>query len=476
MATIPTTKYAISDGVYIAYQVHGRGAVDLVTVPPAVSHLDLRWDDPAYARALRRLGSFARVIALDKRGSGLSDRTAKLPSAEEQVADIAAVMDAAGSERAFLFGGVDGGAASLLFAATQPARARGVVAYAVPPAVLKTPDYPWGIDPAALEMLLEAAERDWGGPTLASLLAPSASGDPAFAQWFGRFFRSAVSPGAAVTWLRDLAKLDIRHALPTVPVPTLVLQRKDDPLFRVEAGRYLSERLPDAKYVEVPGRDHLYWVGDAEPMLDEIREFVTGTRVDPDPDRVLATVLFTDMVGSTELATSLGDRRWRDLLEAHNDVVRKELSLYGGREVDTAGDGFFAVFDGPARAIRCAQSIAERVRGIGAEIRAGVHTGEVELRGDKVQGVSVHIGARIAGPGGTERSARIRHGPGSRGRFGALVRRSRRARAEGSAGPVAALGGRDVSRGIQRGARRPARGSYETRCPAGLLSDERARE
>jgi class 3 adenylate cyclase len=396
MSAVPETKYAVSDGVHIAYQVHGSGSVDLVIASPAVSHLDLRWDHPTYSSVLNRLGSFARVISFDKRGSGLSDRV-RLPTMEEQVADIAAVMDAAGSDKAYLFGGLDGGVACLIFAATYPQRAAGVITYATPPRFRQSDDFPWGLDDAGVEMFLDITERHWGDPMLLSVIAPSASEDPAFVDWFVRLQRSAVSPGAAAAWIRDLADLDLRDAIATVSTPVLVLNRKQDPVVDPGAARYLADLMPNAQFVELPGQDYLFWVGDAAAVIEQIQRFTVGTHFDPEPDRVLATLLFTDIVGSTELATSVGDRKWRDLLDQHNSVVRRQLGIFRGTEIDTAGDGFFAMFDGPARAVRCAGASTMNVRSLGMDIRAGVHTGEVERVPDGVRGLAVHVGARITG-------------------------------------------------------------------------------
>ncbi len=396
MISPPPTRYARSGEVHIAYQVNGDGPVDLVFVPPAVSHLDYRWEEPSYERLLRRLGSFARVISLDKRGSGLSDRTAALPSPEEQVEDIEAVMDAAGCEQASLLGGLDGGVASILFAVAHPERTQRLITYATAARTLKSADYPWGLDREELEALVDLVEQDWGGRTFLQLSAPTVADDARFVQWFGRFQRSAVSPAAAAAWMRGLAEIDVRDVLSEVAVPVLVLQRADDRIVDAGHGRYLAEHIRDAKYVELPGADYLLWVRDTDLLLDEVQEFLTGVRAEVEPDRIVATVLFTDVVGSTELAARMGDRRWRDLLDAHHAVVRRVLERFRGQEVDTAGDGFFAVFDAPARAIRSATAIRDEVRNLGIDIRAGLHAGEVEMRADRASGLAVHIGARVA--------------------------------------------------------------------------------
>jgi class 3 adenylate cyclase len=396
MTTPPPTRYARSGDVHIAYQVNGQGQIDLVFVPPAVSHLDYRWEEPSYERLLERLGSFARVISLDKRGSGLSDRTAALPTPQEQVRDIESVMNAAGSERASLLGGLDGGVASILFAAAHPERTERLVTYATAARTLRSDDYPWGVDPEELEALVELVEQDWGGQAFLRLAAPTVADDARFVQWFGRFQRSAVSPAAAAAWMRGLADIDIRDVLSDVAAPTLVLQRSDDLIVNAGHGRYLADHIRGAKYVELPGADYLLWVRDTERLIDEIQEFLTGSLAEAEPDRAVVTVLFTDIVGSTELAARIGDRRWRDLLDAHHAVVRRVLGRFGGHEVDTAGDGFFAVFDSPGRAIRSATTMRDETHALGIDIRAGLHTGEVDMRADRASGLAVHIGARVA--------------------------------------------------------------------------------
>jgi class 3 adenylate cyclase len=376
--------------------VNGDGQIDLVFVPPAVSHLDYRWEEPSYERLLERLGSFARVISLDKRGSGLSDRTTALPTPQEQVQDIESVMNAVGSERVSLLGGLDGGVASILFAAAHPERTERLVTYATAARTLWSEDYPWGVDPGELEALVEMVEQDWGGQAFLRLAAPTVADDARFVQWFGRFQRSAVSPAAAAAWMRGLADIDVRDVLSEVAAPTLVLQRSGDLIVNAGHGRYLAEHIRGAKYVELPGADYLLWVRDTDRLIDEIQEFLTGSLAEVEPDRAVVTVLFTDIVGSTELAARIGDRRWRDLLDAHHAAVRRVLGRFGGHEVDTAGDGFFAVFDSPGRAIRSATMMRDETHALGIDIRAGLHTGEVEMRADRASGLAVHIGARVA--------------------------------------------------------------------------------
>ena len=407
--TDPKTRYARSGEVHIAYQALGEGARDLLLVPGFVSHVEHFWEDPGVARFLRRLASFSRLIFFDKRGTGLSDRVpdSELPTLEQRMDDVRAVMDDVGSNRAALIAPSDAGAMATLFAATYPERTTGLILYGCFAASAKDPDYPWGMTSDELaehdRTITERWQHSWGqGALYLELFAPSMLGNERYEEWFARLERLSVSPGAAITLARMNRQIDVRHILPAIQVPTLVLHRKDDRVVSVEEGRYLAERIPGAKYVELSGADHWPWNGDSDSILQEVREFLTGTREIPEPDRVLATVLFTDIVGSTKLAASMGDRRWAELLEDHHQLIRRELDRFRGREIDTAGDGFLATFDGPARAIRCASAIREAVKGLGIEIRAGLHTGECELVGEKMRGVAVHIGARVAalaGPG-----------------------------------------------------------------------------
>jgi pimeloyl-ACP methyl ester carboxylesterase/class 3 adenylate cyclase len=394
---VPTTKYARSGDVHIAYQVVGEGSHDLILVPGWVSHVEYAWQEPSYSSFLRRLASFARLILLDRRGTGMSDRVAELPTLEQRMDDVRAVMDAAGSERAALCGLSEGGPMCLLFAATYPARTAALVLYGSYARMLRAPDYPIGIPAGAIEVFLERIENNWGTGTLsAEHFAPSLAQDPAFRESWARFERLAVSPGGMKALVRMLHETDARATLPLIRVPTLILHRQGDRVSRTDASRYIAERVRGAKYVELPGSDHFPWVGDTGGVVDEIAEFLTGVRHQPEPDRVLATVLFTDIVGATERAASLGDRRWRELLDQHHAVVRQQLTRFRGREIDTAGDGFLAAFDGPARGVRCASAVVDAVRRLGLEIRAGLHTGECEVMGDKLGGIAVHTGARVA--------------------------------------------------------------------------------
>ncbi len=394
MAMQPETKYAKSGDVNIAYQVVGDGPFDLVLVPSAVSHLECNWEEPSYAQFLHRLASFSRLIMLDKRGTGLSDRVAvaELPTIEQRMDDVRAVMDAVGSERAALLGGSEGAAMTALFAATYPERTSALVLYG---AVVKSRI---GLRPTdeQLQPILDALERSWGQGINIALMAPSRAGDEQFRRWWARYERLGASPGAYVAHFRMNIDINVTHVLSTIHVPTLILHRTGDRVVSVEEGRYLAQRIPGAKYVELPGIDHIWMVGDSDAILDEIQEFLTGVRPAPEPDRVLATVLFTDIVGSTQRAAQLGDRRWHELLDSYYALSRRELERFRGREVKTTGDGFLATFDGPARGIRCACAVSDAAEQLGLPIRAGLHTGECEVLGEDVGGIAVHIGARVA--------------------------------------------------------------------------------
>ena len=398
------TRYTRSRDVNIAYQVVGspEAALDLVFVPGWVSNVEYMWEDPRIGHFLRRLASFSRLIVFDKRGTGLSDRAVEMPTLEQRMDDVRAVMDAVNSQRAAIFGVSEGGVMCALFAATYPERTTALVIYGTYAKRIWSPDYPWAPTPEQRQKFYDAIEQGWGGAVGLDDLAPSVAADPGFQRSWATYLRMSASPGAALELARFNTQVDIRHVLPTIGVPTLILHRTDDRDMKVEEGRYIAARIPGAKFVELPGADHLWWAGDVDGLLDEVEEFLTGARRGADPDRVLATVLFTDIVGSTERAVELGDRRWRELLEAYYVLARRELDRFRGKEVDTAGDGFLATFDGPARGIRCASAISGGAERLGLQIRAGLHTGECELVGDKVRGIAVHIGARVAaeaGPG-----------------------------------------------------------------------------
>jgi class 3 adenylate cyclase len=399
----PETRYARSGDVSLAYQIVGDGPLDFVVVPGWISNVDFAWEEPLYGDWVQRLAAFSRVILFDKRGTGLSDRDVGDSTLEERMDDLRAVLEAAGSERAAVMGFSEGGALSMLFAATYPERVRALVLYATFARASEAPDYPEG---AALrknvELLRSTLETAWGQGTTLDLIAPGLTQFPRAREFMGRYERMCVSPRAGRAHLGWLLDIDVRFVARTLQTPTLVVHRTDDALIHVELGRALARDIPGARYVELPGDAHPPWVGDTAALVAEIQQFLTGSRVNVEVERVLATVLFTDIVGSTERAVTLGDRAWRDLLGRHHAIVRQEIEHYRGREIDTSGDGFLATFDGPARAIRCARGIRDAVRSLGLEIRAGLHTGECERVDDKIAGIAVHTGARVmaeAGPG-----------------------------------------------------------------------------
>ncbi len=402
IAEQPQTRYARSGTVSIAYQVVGDGPRDLVLVSGWVSHLESGWDEPLLARYWRRLASFHRLFLFDKRGTGMSDRVpdANLPTLEQRMDDVRAVMDAAGSERATIFGQSEGASMAILFAATYPERTTALITFGAFACRIWNPEYPWAPTPEQRQRFYNLIERDWGGDVDMSDLAPSMAHDDGFQRRFSTYLRRSASPGAALALARMNTQIDVRNVLPAIRVPTLILHRTGDLDANIEEGRYVAARIPGAKFVELPGRDHLPWVGEQAAVVDEVEEFLTGIRPTPEPDRVLATVLFTDIVGSTERAASLGDTAWRDLLDQHHALVRRELTHFRGQEISTTGDGFLATFDGPARAVRCAVAIRDRLRESGLEVRAGVHTGECERMGDNIGGLAVHIGSRVAGLAG----------------------------------------------------------------------------
>ena len=411
----PETRYAHSGGVNIAYQVFGQGAFDLVYVPGFISNIEMMWENPRIVRIFERLGSFARVITFDKRGTGLSDRVSGYPTIEQRMDDVRAVMDAAGCESAALFGASEGAGMCIVFAATYPERTRALVTYGGFAKRMRSSDYPWA---PTLESRMAAAdkiEREGWNDTMSdeelALLAPSLKEDPELLRWFTTNRRRSASPGGAAQVLRMNTLIDVRAVLPSIRVPTLVLQAMGDRDVDVRDGRYLADHIPNAKYVELPSGDHLWWVSHHDEIVGEVQEFLTGTRPSVDADRFLATALFTDIVGGTARAAHVGDRAWRDIIERHHAVVREELVRHRGVEQDTAGDGFYATFDGPARAVRCALAVRERLRSIGLEIRAGAHTGECQRVAGKVGGIATIIGARIreiAAPGEVLASATVR--------------------------------------------------------------------
>jgi pimeloyl-ACP methyl ester carboxylesterase len=392
----PEVRYARSGDVNIAYQVTGQGPFDLVYVMGWVSNIEAFWQEPSVARFFERLASISRLILFDKRGTGLSDRVPidQLPTLEQRMDDVRAVMDAVASERAALMGVSEGGPMCALFSATYPERTSHLIMYGSYAKRVWDPEYPWAPTPEQRRRWYELLERDWAKGGDITTLAPGA--DDRLRRWWVRYLRMSASPAAAIALGKMNAQIDIRSLLPAIRVPTLILHRTGDLDIDVGGSRLMAERIPRAKFVELPGNDHLPFVGDSDAILDEVEEFLTGTRQHAPSDRVLATLLFTDIVGSTERAAHLGDRRWRALLESHNIVVREQLARYRGREVDSAGDSFLATFDGPARAIRCACAIRDELARLGIRVRAGLHTGECELVGEKVRGIAVHTGSRVA--------------------------------------------------------------------------------
>lgn len=387
--------YVKSGDLSIAYTAFGEGP-DLLVAPGFISHLDLIWEERSVAHFFSRLASFRRVISFDKRGTGLSDPAAHAPTLEECVDDMRAVMDAASSERADVFGISEGGAMAMLLAATHPGRVEALVLYGSFARLLESPEYPIGVSEQQLAKLAEVSARGWGEGIGLGAWAPSRQNDDELRQWWARLQRVAASPGMVHNIFSLYPALDIREVLPAIQAPTLVVHRRADRMINLAMGRYLADHIPGAKLVELDGTDHLFFTGDADAIVDEIQEFLTGVRPQPPVERVLATVLFTDIVGSTERAAELGDEAWLELLRSHDALVRRQLERFHGREVNTMGDGFIATFDGPARAIRCATAIRDAVRAIGLEVRAGLHTGEVELSDGDVAGIAVHLAARVA--------------------------------------------------------------------------------
>jgi class 3 adenylate cyclase len=396
MTSPPETRYARApDDLQIAYQVTGGGELDIVFMQGAVAHLELAWEDPRLRRLFERLSAFSRLIRFDRRGMGMSGVTDRPATLEEQVGDFLAVMDAAGSQQAVLFGTIDAGTIALAFAAAYPERTRAVIAFETAPRWVQADSDDFGVDADALSKFAEATQAMDIDRQL-TIVAPSRKDDPAFRSWFRRYTRSAQSgiPVGAVMMM--MLSWDIRDRLPAITAPVLILNREEHNLLPIRNARALAEALPNAQLVALPGRDTAIFSSDTDAVADEIQAFLTGSRPPPRHDRILSTVLFTDIVGSTERAATMGDRDWRELLERHHSLLRAALERYGGREVHTAGDGFLATFDSPRRAIECARAAGEAIRSIGLDIRVGIHTGEVELSGADVQGIAVHIGARVS--------------------------------------------------------------------------------
>lgn len=414
MATLPTvtttwmrpeTRYAkTTDGVHIAYQVVGKGSLDVVFVIGWTTNIEALWEEPSLAKFLGRLASISRLIIFDKRGVGLSDRVAEsaLPTLEMRMDDVRTVMEAAGSERAVVLGVSEGGPLSLLFAATYPDRTVALILFGTMARFAWAPDFPWGVTEERLRDQVDEIDRSWGtveyaSNALRSWAAPGLAEDSQIVSWLASYTRRAASPGAAMALERMNYGMDVRHVLGAIHVPTLVLARSGDLDFPIDATRQMASQIQSARLVEFPGDNHFFWIGDQNELLDEIERFLAGVRDDEaELERVLATVLFTDIVGSTERAAALGDQRWHEVLEAHDAKIRSLLGRFRGREVNATGDGFLATFDGPIRAVRCAVAATQAVKDLGFEIRAGLHTGEVELSDDGVRGIAVHIGARVA--------------------------------------------------------------------------------
>ena len=394
----PITRYAMSGNLHIAYQVFGDGPFDLVYAPGFISHVEMNWEMPYWANIFRRLSQFCRVIIFDKRGTGLSDRVGGWPTLEERTDDIRAVMDAVESERAALIGVSEGGPMCMVFAALYPERASALVLRGTGPRFAAGPEWPWGWSEEEVTPQLDLAEQNWGTGTVLPYFIQGVSDDERAQEETGRFERFAASPGAARQLLEMNLQVDIRPVLPTISAPTLVIHRRGDYVVSVEAGRYIAEHIANASFVELPGDFHLSArPGDEDEAMDLVEQFLTGTRGEHEIDRILATVLFTDIVGSTERASALGDYAWRDLLDRHDRLTRREIERFCGREIKTLGDGFLAAFDGPGRAVRCARAITEEARRIGIEVRCGLHSGECEVRDNDLAGIAVHIGARIGG-------------------------------------------------------------------------------
>jgi class 3 adenylate cyclase len=394
-------RYAKSGDLNIAYIVEGRGETDLVWIPPWISQVEYLWAEPSLADVMSRLTQFARVITFDRRGSGLSDPFVGAPTLEEQMDDVLAVLDAAGSERAAIAGTLEGGPLAVLFAATYPERTEALILYATFARATRDVDYEWAWSVEERDARLAEVIDHWGEGLVAGGVAPGRMEDPVFREWAGRLERLAASP-ASIRRIFDLiGRFDVRDVLPSIRVPTLLLHRRDDTFINIGHSRYMATRIPGARLVELEGEQNMFSIGDSEAIMGEIEEFLTGTRPEREPDRMLATVMFTDIVESTRLAADMGDRGWRFLLERHDALFRRALERHRGREIKRTGDGFLATFDGPARAIRCAASLADAMGSLGLEVRAGLHTGELEVMNGDLSGLAVHIAARVmerAGP------------------------------------------------------------------------------
>jgi class 3 adenylate cyclase len=397
----PPTRYAYApDGAALAYQVSGDGPVDLLYVPQTLCAIDVLWEHPRTAAFFERLASFSRLILFDRRGSGLSSRWGAPLTLEEQIDDVRAVMDAAGSESAAVMALLEGGPMAMLFAASMPERVTALALYSSFARMTWAEDYDWALHPEEREAALEPMVEHWGAGFGLDIWAPSHVGDASLQEWLGMLQRRSMAPDEWRRLFEVMGQVDLRPVLPTIRVPTLVLHRPDALAIDVRHSRYIAEHIPGARYVELEGEDNLMFLGDSEAMVGEIEEFLTGARAIPEPDRVLATVLFTDICDSTQRAAQLGDSRWRETLTSHHSTINSRVAQYGGRAIKTMGDGVLATFDGPARAIRAARGIVDDAAAAGIEVRAGLHTGEVEVMGTDVGGMAVHIGARVLGEAG----------------------------------------------------------------------------
>jgi pimeloyl-ACP methyl ester carboxylesterase len=390
------TRYAKSGELNIAYQVFGTGDLNLVFIPGWASNVENVWTMREFATFANKLARFARVILLDRRGTGLSDPVVNPPTLEERMDDVRAVIDAAGWDRAAIWGVSEGGPMAMMFAATYPQRVSALVLYGTFARFSRADDYPHGFPEAFNAKWVASLESTWGTGELSRSFAPSVMADATVVRHLARLERMAMSPGTARKLFGLLTQIDVRHVLAAIRVPTLILHRAGDQPVRVGHARYLAERIAGARYIELAGNDHMPFVGDTDAVIDEVRQFLTGKRTTPDADRILTTVLFADIVDSTQRATELGDREWKQLLSRFYALADDQLHHFRGRKLDTAGDGLFAAFDGPARAVRCGMALAEGVQALGVQLRVGVHTGECEVLGDKYSGIAVHLGARVA--------------------------------------------------------------------------------
>jgi len=397
----PRTRYAKRNGSSIAYQIIGDGSIDLILVPGFVSHVEAFWDIPGARRWFNRLGTFSRVITYDKRGTGLSDPISSVPSVEERVADLTVVLDAAGSERPAIMGISEGGPLAVHFAVHHPERIRALVLYGTAPRFTYAPDFDWGAPPEMVETMLNLIEERWGEGAFVEMYVPSAADDPSYREIWGQFERVSASPSMARAVTEALTRIDVRDLLPRIQAPTLILHRTEETAVPVKSARYIAERIPGAKLVELAGTDHFFPYDAVDAVVDEIEEFLTGERHGAEAERAMAAILFADIVASTEKVRELGDQRWAELLARYQAAVRKELARFGGREMDTAGDGFFAAFNLPAQAIACARSVREAAGKLDLQVRSGLHVGECEVIGEKLGGMAVHVAARVmslAGP------------------------------------------------------------------------------